>query len=185
MLETGDSGPFFQPAGTATLKYNSIQFLRCVAVIAVLVFHSHWVVSQKLQNIPLLTNYGWIGVSLFFVISGFIISERIAFERSLGRFLFKRYMRVFPLYGVFTLMAIVLSLGFGWDYLGLPRTDSGGEFNPDSVYYPLKSLFIVPQDDWPVFAVGWSLEYEIVFYFTFGMAYFLGGRKFALFIMLA
>jgi hypothetical protein len=91
MLETGDSGPFFQPAGTATLKYNSIQFLRCVAVIAVLVFHSHWVVSQKLQNIPLLTNYGWIGVSLFFVISGFIISERIAFERSLGRFLFNRH----------------------------------------------------------------------------------------------
>lgn len=184
MPETGSSGPFLQPAGAAKLKYNSVQFLRCVAVLAVLVFHSHWAVSQELINIPLLTDHGWIGVSLFFVISGFIISERIGLERSLGRFLFKRYMRVFPLYGLFTLTAIVLSLGFGWDYLVQARTDSGGEFNPDWGYYYLKSLFIIPQDDWPVFMVGWSLEYEMVFYFTFGVTYFLGGRKFALFIML-
>lgn len=185
MPETGISGPVFQPTGTAKLRYNSIQFLRCVAVIAVLVFHSHWAVKQELLNIPLLTNYGWVGVNLFFVISGFIISERIGLERSLRGFLFKRYMRVFPLYGLFTLIAIVLSLVFGWDYLVQARTDSGGEFNPDSVFYYLKSFFVIPQDEWPVFMIGWSLEYEMVFYFTFGVSYFLGGRSFALLMMLA
>ncbi|HUS55190.1 MAG TPA: acyltransferase [Thermohalobaculum sp.] len=173
------------PTGFGNLKYNSVQFLRFVAVIAVLVFHSHWAVKQKLINVPILTDYGWIGVILFFAVSGFIISERISLERSLGRFLFRRYMRVFPLYGLFTLLAIVLSLGFGWDHLGHERTDSGRAFNPNPVfYYYIKSLFIVPQDAWPAFMVGWSLEYEVVFYLTFGVAYFNGGRKLALFIVL-
>ena len=73
------------------------------------------------------TNFSWIGVSLFFVISGFIISERIDVERSFGAFLFKRYMRVLPLYGLFTLLAIALSLGLDEDFFAAAEASENSE----------------------------------------------------------
>ncbi|MHA1528328.1 MAG: acyltransferase family protein [Alphaproteobacteria bacterium] len=167
------------------MKYNSIQVLRCLAVMAVLILHSHFSIRQAVYQVPFFSQFGWIGVRLFFVISGFIIAERIGFERSLGAFLFRRYMRVFPLYALMTMVALLVSTAVGRGIFGTARTDSGGVYDPEPVAYFLKSLFIVPQDPWPAFAVGWSLEYEMVFYFSFGIAYFLGGRGGALATMLA
>ena len=167
------------------MRYNSIQVLRCLAVAAVLILHSHFSIEQSVYQAPFFSQFGWIGVRLFFVISGFIIAERIAFEHSLGAFLFRRYMRVFPLYALITLVALLVSTAVGRGIFGTPRTDSGGVYDPEPVAYLLKSLLIVPQDPWPAFMVGWSLEYEVVFYFSFGIAYFLGGRGVALATMLA
>jgi exopolysaccharide production protein ExoZ len=167
------------------MKYNSIQVLRCLAVMAVLILHSHLSIEQGVYQVPFFAQFGWIGVRLFFVISGFIIAERIAFERNLGVFLFRRYMRVFPLYALITMVALLVSAVVGRNIFGTARTDSGGVFDIEPGVYFLKSLFIVPQDPWPGFMVGWSLEYEVVFYFSFGIAYFLGGRGGALATMLA
>ena len=172
-------------ATSGKMKYNSIQVLRCVAVMAVLILHSNFSIEQGVYQVPFFSQFGWIGVRLFFVISGFIIAERIAFERSLGAFLFRRYMRVLPLYALITMVALLVSVAVGRGIFGTSRTDSGGVYDPEPVAYFLKSLFIVPQDPWPAFMVGWSLEYEVVFYFSFGIAYFLGGRGGALATMLA
>lgn len=166
------------------MKYNSIQVLRCVAVMSVLILHSHFSIEQGVYQIPFFSQFGMIGVYLFFVISGFIIAERIGFERSLGVFLFRRYMRVFPLYALMTIVAALISIAVGWGIFAEARTDSGAVYQPEPLVYTLKSLFIVPQDPWPIFLVGWSLEYEVVFYFSFGIAYFLGGRGGALATML-
>ena len=166
------------------MKYHSIQSLRCLAVISVLILHSHIAINQELYRVPFFSDFGWIGVRLFFVISGFIICERIDRETSLGRYLLKRYMRVFPLYALVTCVSVLIGVVMAASSFHLSRTDSGAAYGGDSVLYFLKSLFIVPQDDWPVFMVGWSLEYEVVFYFLFGAAYFCFGRRMALVVML-
>ncbi len=172
-------------AASGKMKYNSIQVLRCLAVMAVLILHSHLSINQDVYQVPFFSQFGWIGVRLFFVISGFIIAERIEFERSLGAYLFRRYMRVFPLYALITMVALLVSVAFGRVIFVTTRTDSGSVYDPEPWAYILKSLFMVPQDPWPIFMVGWSLEYEVMFYFSFGIAYFLGGRSWALATMLA
>ena len=161
------------------MRYNSIQSLRCLAVVMVLTLHSALAVNQPVWRIPFLSEFGYLGVSLFFVISGFIIADRIGRETSFARYAAKRYLRILPLYVLFTFVALLLRWGHEIGYFTAFRTDSGAPFGAGP-YYLLKSIFIVPQDEWPVFMVGWSLEYEVTFYLIFGAAYFLAGRRAAL-----
>lgn len=167
-----------------SLRYLSIQYLRAIAVLSVLVLHSHLLFSVTLAKVPLLSEFGWIGVRLFFVISGFIVAERISKCRSLGDYLNRRLLRVFPLYFVFTIIAVFLAIFTDNFPFVLSKTDSGLPFEPGFPGYLLKSVLIFPQDEWPIFAVGWSLEFELVFYALFGVAYFTVGAKGAWLVIL-
>jgi exopolysaccharide production protein ExoZ len=60
------------------MKLNSIQYLRAIASILVVYCHAidiqvYFGISRQ-QNFYYLQNFGAIGVDLFFVISGFIIT---------------------------------------------------------------------------------------------------------------
>ena len=149
----------------------------------VLALHSHLAVQQTVTQIPFLSDFGWLGVRLFFVISGFIIAERISHESSFSRYAVKRFLRVFPLYLLVTLAAIALRAGVGVGDFTSAETDSGAAFDANAPFYLIKSLLIIPQDNWPILMVGWSLEYELVFYLLFGAAWFIGGRMAALIVM--
>lgn len=77
--------------------------LRGCAVLSVLVFH---LIPQYFDNSPL----GWIGVRLFFVLSGFLITGILLRGRELARsgvqsvgftlrqFYARRFLRIFPIY---------------------------------------------------------------------------------------
>src|SRR6476659_3014654 len=82
-----------------------IDGLRAIAVVAVLLFH----------GFPALAPGGFVGVDIFFVISGFLISGVILGELEAGRFRYRtfyarRIRRIFPA------LAIVLTatIGAGW-----------------------------------------------------------------------
>ncbi len=70
---------------------NHITIMRAVAVILVLIFH--------FDNKLLLS--GYIGVDIFFVISGYLIASialtRVEDGKSLKLFYIKRVMRIYPL----------------------------------------------------------------------------------------
>ncbi|MBY4886436.1 acyltransferase [Pantoea sp. DY-15] len=91
---------------TASHRYRAdIDGLRAVAIILVVLFHSG--VSAL--------NGGFIGVDLFFVISGFLIGGIISKEISEGHFSFyqfylRRIRRIAP--ALFFMMSILLLLGF-------------------------------------------------------------------------
>jgi peptidoglycan/LPS O-acetylase OafA/YrhL len=57
---------------------------------------------------------GWIGVQLFFVLSGYLISDILLTEREkpfstyLGRFYWRRTLRIFPLYFSYLVVISVL-----------------------------------------------------------------------------
>jgi peptidoglycan/LPS O-acetylase OafA/YrhL len=84
---------------------RDIDGLRAVAIISVLAFHAF----------PAIFRGGFVGVDVFFVISGFLISSLIFKSLAAGRFDFAefyahRVKRIFP-----ALIAVfIAALGFGW-----------------------------------------------------------------------
>ena len=87
--------------------------LRAVAVAAVLVLHAGFFLMPRLNA---LAPGGWIGVDIFFVLSGFLITRLLADEMrrsggiSLRRFYIRRVLRLFPAYAVLLLADLIFSI---------------------------------------------------------------------------
>src|SRR5690242_19928580 len=99
--------------------------LRAIAVTAVIVFHARTFLptSGVARAVDDLLVGGWVGVDLFFVLSGFLITgilrdslDRPSFFRN---FYLRRTLRIFPLY--YMVLALVLFVAPRF----LPTDDSG------------------------------------------------------------
>jgi peptidoglycan/LPS O-acetylase OafA/YrhL len=92
----------------------------------VLVFHAHRG-RPPLEPAWLgeFVSWGWLGVPLFFVISGYCIAERVAREtkqgRSTLRFVLDRLWRLFPPYWAALLVTLLLNIA-GALVKGVPLT---------------------------------------------------------------
>ena len=138
---------------------NSIQYLRGIAAILVVYYHS--TIKSVQNNLPdaEVFSFGQAGVDLFFIISGFIIcfsTDKHSF--SAVKFLKSRILRIIPLYWFFTLLALAVFIAFP-DLVN----SSGGE----TVVF--KSFFLLPTDDKYLVRNGWTLSYEFYFYFIFAL----------------
>ena len=143
-------------------KIVSIQYLRAVAVLLVVILHNTTELAVHAPQISVFEK-GNFGVDLFFVISGFIMWV-LAASRPTGSLAFikDRVLRIWPLYAVMTIVTAFvttdggLSVNFAIDWIRL-----------------IASLFFVPQ--WhesyplvaPVLFVGWTLNLEMAFYVIF------------------
>ena len=87
-------------------RSEDIQVLRGIAILLVLAVH--WSLGTLVFQRLGLNNPGWIGVELFFVVSGFVVVR--SFERSafdLGRFANARAFRLFPALALMLALALV------------------------------------------------------------------------------
>src|SRR3954453_14012781 len=96
--------PFVSPHASDNYRPD-IDGLRAFAVLAVVLYHAF----------PKVVRGGYVGVDVFFVISGFLISSLLFTEMSEGRFSFatfygRRIRRIFPALAV--CLAAVLAYGF-------------------------------------------------------------------------
>jgi exopolysaccharide production protein ExoZ len=156
-----------------TNRLDSIQVLRAVAALLVAVSHIQKEIGTNLNNTGLdwakLYISGQFGVDIFFVISGFIMvyvtkNEPSGFKPARDFFL-KRVIRVVPLYWVMTVVTIVLSIV-------LSDHKNHNDLRPE---YVAASFFFIP---WlridgnftPVLGVGWTLNFEMLFYVLFAAA---------------
>jgi peptidoglycan/LPS O-acetylase OafA/YrhL len=82
-----------------TKNFSSLNGVRCLCCLAVIKVHLNWEFPG-----PRLITLGWLGVDLFFVISGFLIVTLLIRERerrgsvSLGKFYARRMLRISPIY---------------------------------------------------------------------------------------
>ena len=96
-------------------RLAALDGLRFVAAVAVMLFH--YTAAEKLlwgnpsrlefPTMNLLTRYGYLGVQLFFIISGFVILMT-AYGRSIEDFVASRFARLFPAYWVAVIGTFVL-----------------------------------------------------------------------------
>jgi peptidoglycan/LPS O-acetylase OafA/YrhL len=102
----------------ASAHFPALDGLRALAILLVIP-HNVSVLSAPLSAfvypIGILTNVGWVGVQLFFALSGFLISGNLLDSRQSSNyyraFFGRRVLRIFPLYyGMLILLLIVVPL---------------------------------------------------------------------------
>jgi exopolysaccharide production protein ExoZ len=125
-------------------RLSSIQYLRALATLTVVAAHST----------ASLFDFGEAAVSLFFVISGFVMLHVSQGRSSPVQFLWARFVRVVPLYWLVTIF-VATAYGAGLDHL-------------------LMSLAFWPHPGplgrgWPVIGQGWTLVFEVFFYAVFAL----------------
>jgi peptidoglycan/LPS O-acetylase OafA/YrhL len=147
----------------------SVQGLRGLAAVSVALFHFSGNMSSAFANI--LHEYGWLGVDIFFVISGFIIPYSLQGKaytiRSFPNFMLRRIVRIEPPYIASIVLVLVL-----WEFSSRLPFFQGGP--PDWSWGQLLShlLYLIPVTDYEwVSPVYWSLAYEFVFYVVIGLTF--------------
>ena len=155
----------------------SIQILRAVAALGVLVHHTaHEVAAKTGVTVPFgefVVGAG--GVDLFFVISGFVMvyaSERLFAQPGASRvFFLRRLARIVPLYWAAT--AILVGYVYVAHRIFPPPfiTTEGVIASFLFVPWPLPNGIMAP-----VHALGWTLNYEMFFYAVFAVAIMLPRR---------
>jgi len=105
---------------------------------------------------------GYVGVSFFFLLSGFILTYTHAGEPSVGpafrkRFYFARFARIYPVYFLLTLVAGVL----GWSYFEKPIHILA--YVADLLMVQTWSIRMVSFFNVP----AWSVSMEVFFYLVF------------------
>lgn len=136
---------------------SGLDLLRCFAILSVLFLHSIEAAPLTPQAIKDVFSYGWIGVDLFFVLSGYLIGNQTIWSKrspSLTKnfqiFWAKRWFRTLPLYFV------VLSA-----YVILKPAMMATDFKPK--VFP---FFLFLQNYFPLtdFVQSWSICIEEQFY---------------------
>lgn len=91
----------------------TLDLLRVVACFAVLVFHfaarGYDIGAPSYGEIRAYAAYGFMGVSLFFIISGFVIFTSME-KRSLGGFARARWLRIYPTFVICMTLTALLSV---------------------------------------------------------------------------
>jgi peptidoglycan/LPS O-acetylase OafA/YrhL len=92
---------------------NNFQLLRLAAAVFVVLFHCYaltdrWTDEPLWRLLPEL-NFGALGVKIFFVISGFLVTQSWLARRSPTAFVVARTLRIYPALFAATLFTIVLA----------------------------------------------------------------------------
>jgi exopolysaccharide production protein ExoZ len=147
----------------ASRQIAVLQAGRALAALAVVALHAAASAQQHggpalPQWIAAPVSFGGLGVDFFFVLSGFVM-HYIGFAPV--RFATSRFKRVFlPYWPIGLAVALAYTL--------FPGVSAGSR-----EWLWLPTLTLLPLGE-PALIVAWTLQYEIVFYFVYGVSRFLG-----------
>lgn len=132
--------------------YQQMDGLRFIAVTSVLIEHFAHFIGERFR-------LGFFGVDLFFVISGFLISEGLFIDKQknkpsniIRRFYLKRFLRIFPIYYLVLIVALIFYPPF--------QQIAAWAFTYTVNYYPR----VTGHDVVSPFPHLWSLAVEEQFY---------------------
>lgn len=142
-------------------RFEILDITRFLAATGVLVYHYFFRGGAADAMSPLVfplfsgyAKYGWMGVPLFFMISGFVILMS-AQGRTPAEFVISRLARLYPAYWFAVLFTTIIMMLWG----GGRYPVSGGQVAVNLSMF--QSFFRIPDVD----GVYWTLAKEIVFYF--------------------
>lgn len=157
-------------------RIDHLDALRGVAIIMVVLFHgfSRWNnIEPWPQNNVLTTLFskGYLGVDLFFIISGYVIFWSLERSRNFRSFIFKRWLRLFPAMAICTVFIFVTGQFLAERPLGVPNwqdTLTGLLFLKPNII----KILTFGQETQMLDGVFWSLYVEITFYIMAAFAFF-------------
>lgn len=151
-------------------RLASIEAARAFAALAVVFMH-----ATHLMRVPHFTghvslggmfDFGYVGVDFFFVLSGFIITfvHHAELGGGAGRcpgYLWKRFIRVFPIYWLVLAMTVAPSMLTRWLSGRTPVLELGSDDIPGTL------LLWIGGEAPEYVGVAWSLQFEVLFYLSF------------------
>jgi peptidoglycan/LPS O-acetylase OafA/YrhL len=172
------------------MKHNpALDGLRALAVLLVIVFHAAAALPVPPAGDALvlyrIAKVGWIGVDLFFVLSGYLItsillnSKTDSLKRYCKVFYARRALRIFPLYFVFVPAVLILLSLFG------PLRPTWNDWLIHLTYGQNSIGLYLPSHVGPFLGHTWSLAVEEWFYLLWPFFVFFASppklRRIALF----
>ncbi len=152
-------------SGPASARNLGLDILRSLAIILVLLAHSlsFFFVRSRLDLTASYYTMGFLGVELFFTLSGFLIGRILLNDvlqdcswQSLRRFYLRRWLRTLPPYYLVLLLLPLTGRRFNWNSLAFLQNFS--------------------RRDLEFFPVSWSLSIEEWFYLLMPLVLLLAGR---------
>ena len=146
-------------------RIDAIQVLRALAALLVVITHAINAYDLRpdlpqpiIGQVGYFNTFGAIGVDIFFVVSGFVMAFTVANRPQLtgSEFLKMRLVRVVPPYWLATIATLPFAL-LWFGYLDGQRVLSGFTVFP---------AMAAPDFVLPILHVGWSLAFELAFYFV-------------------
>lgn len=153
-----------------------VDYMRLAAAVAVVCFHYLYngIKNGKIDSIshdPIaaVARYGYLGVDLFFMISGFVILASVT-GKTAHKFAVGRALRLYPAFWVALVVTTVFAFFLGGSRMGVDPV----QFQVNTTMVP--SLFGQPFVD----GVYWTLLYEVQFYvLVFVLVLFRQGHRLA------
>lgn len=164
--------------------YRTLDYWRGIAALWVMIFHGFGEPQKGIpphalsEAIRYVAQFGWLGVPIFFVISGYCIAASVYRAHTKGQispnqFLLDRATRIFPVYWGAFLFTIVLNL-IASPFSSIPFWQS---FPKSWQSWIGNILLIQPYINVPYYGiVYWSLVVEVGFYLIVALLLFLAQR---------
>ena len=158
--------PVVEPISAGRIgRIGQIDTLRAFAMTAV--------IAQHCGILP----FGWLGVWLFFVISGFVVTESLMARKvasgigdRLFQFYIRRVARIWPIYLIFCAVGFIVSSAIVGRIEWRPMLSLVGFYNNIEVAFG-NGFFAA----WPSGQL-WTISVEWQFYLVFGLAFVLAPR---------
>ncbi len=169
-------------------RIRVVDGFRCIAVIGVIFFHFLYRFSPPIMAVNYVPyqfgesvmQYGFFGVQLFFVISGFVICRTLEASSNIREFFIRRLIRLWPTLLVCSVITYVFVKIFDRAHFI--------EFFHVSIWSFVPTLTFTTPDLWNYFlpelnfsyvdGVYWSLFVEVIFYLLSAVIFFRDPKSF-------
>ena len=150
------------------MRLEGIDLLRGIAVVCVLIYHFFALMHIETHPFfPFVRYFGILGVSLFFIISGFLIfrsidtsTQRFGWKNAISRYSLHRFFRIVPAYYVNFLVVLMLApLTIDPSYLF-----SHAFLRQIAAHLSFTSFFIYRDSGLSINGAYWTLNIEMFWY---------------------
>ena len=145
-------------------RQHGLDLVRATAIAAVMIYHAKNMMLVP-SPAPWLISFGWMGVDLFFVLSGFLIASQllkpwaIGAKPNYGRFFARRALRTIPAFAVVVML-----------YFAVPQLRETPGIQPFWQFATFSENLLFEPTGPKAFDQVWSLCVEEQFYLLFPLA---------------